>query len=518
MVKAKINKSYFYKDSEREEIFFYIEGSKKGKFCLGNGQDVYGRPRDYCNFINDISVINHDAMMAAENFDATLYSSSKDANEKINEYIASSSYNYNEAKLKKDLEEFILNSEKKDDAWHFQYCLRDIKNSSTNGLKHLSPEVQANCLNFVRDVIEENIEPTGRKIKSINDRRSFLDKIRGKNKVTGFYFSNLEHSISVLSDTKYIEEIKDLYKDGFPEVVKIEEAKEKGEIEIKELGKNFDSKKEASVRGELFKQYGAERIRGAMQLKYYEETNDLSIFLSPKEQEEFNSMTLKDLKEKYGTDLITTHKGAALLTRKIHEEKAKGTDIRSDLVELKELANNAKTAPNNDMAIRRYIFDELRKDYQKFATDDMEYRGVVEELAPTKTEKAYINYYLSEKEKANEYINDDMAVRLAEIKEFQTRFIKDSDFIITGKASKSDIEETKARIVGKKKEETVKQAIKRVKEKHAEDRKTGENISGAVIADDIAERLKDGFELPTSKEKREAIATNLRKKRAMKEK
>ena len=208
MVKAKINKSYFYKDSEREEIFFYIEGSKKGKFCLGNGQDVYGRPRDYCNFVNDISVINHDAMVAAENFDATLYSSSKEANEKINEYIASSSYNYDEVKLKKDLEAFVSNSEKKDDAWHFQYCLGDIKNSSTNGLKHLSPEVQANCLNFVRDVIEENIEPTGRKIKSINDRRSFWDKIRGKNEVTSSYFSNLEYSISVLSGTKYIEEIR----------------------------------------------------------------------------------------------------------------------------------------------------------------------------------------------------------------------------------------------------------------------------------------------------------------------
>ena len=334
--------------------------------------------------------------------------------------------------------------------------------------------------------------------------------------ITFFYFSNLEHSISVLSDTKYIEEIRDLYKDGFPEIVKIEEAKEKEEIEIKELGKKFDSKKEDSVRTELFKQYGAERIRGAMQLKYYEETNDLSIFLSTKEQEEFNSMSLKELKEKYGTDLVTTHKGAALLTRKIHEEKAKGTDIRSDLVELKELANNAKTAPNNDMTIRRYIFDELRKDYQKFATDDMEYRGVVEELAPTKTEKAYAFYYLSGD--GNKHINDDIAVRLTKIKELQDHFTKDSDFIITGKASKSDIEEAKARIVGKKKEETVKQAIKRVKEKHAEDRKTGENISGAVIADDIAERLKDGFKLPTSKEKREAIATNLRKKRAMKEK
>jgi hypothetical protein len=253
-----------------------------------------------------------------------------------------------------------------------------------------------------------------------------------------------------------------------------------------------------------------------MQLKYYEETNDLSIFLSPKEQEKYNSMSLKDLTEEYGTDLITTHKGAALLTRKMHDEKAKGTDIRSDLVELKKLVNKAQTSPNNDMAIRCYIFDELRKDYQKFATDDMEYRGVVEELAPTKTEKAYINYYLSGEGK--ERINEDMAVRLAKTKELQERFTKDSNFIITGKASKSDIEEAKARIVGKKKEETVKQAIKRVKEKHAEDRKTGENISGAVIADDIAERLKDGFELPTSKEKREAIATNLRKKRAMREK
>ena len=98
----------------------------------------------------------------------------------------------------------------------------------------------------------------------------------------------------------------------------------------------------------------------------------------------------------------------------------------------------------------------------------------------------------------------------------QDSFVHDSAPIITGKANKSDIENAKARITNKKKEETISQAIKRVKKQHQEDRKTGENLSGVIIADDIAERLREGFEI--TKEKREVVATNLRRKRASIEK
>ena len=61
---------------------------------------------------------------------------------------------------------------------------------------------------------------------------------------------------------------------------------------------------------------------------------------------------------------------------------------------VKEIAKKSHLTPNNDITLRRYIFDELKKDYQKFATDDMEYRAVIEELAPSKTERAYLNKYL----------------------------------------------------------------------------------------------------------------------------
>jgi hypothetical protein len=184
----------------------------------------------------------------------------------------------------------------------------------------------------------------------------------------------------------------------------------------------------------------------------------------------------------------------------------------------KGLISEAKQEANFDMNIRRYIFDEIKKDYQKFAPNDMEYRAIAEELAPSKLEIASINEYLEIMKENERHFPQNMVDRLNKIKKMQLQFTYDSTPIITGKANQSDIEKAKARITGKKKEETVSQAIKRVKLKHKEDRKNGENISGVVIADDIAERLKDGFELPTSKEKRETIATNLRKKRAMKEK
>ena len=61
MIKTQLHKSYFMKETELEETFFYISGDKGIKFSLGYGQDRYGRPRDYYNFTNEISLINYDA-------------------------------------------------------------------------------------------------------------------------------------------------------------------------------------------------------------------------------------------------------------------------------------------------------------------------------------------------------------------------------------------------------------------------------------------------------------------------
>jgi hypothetical protein len=276
----------------------------------------------------------------------------------------------------------------------------------------------------------------------------------------------------------------------------------------------FDQKREVSLRTEIFKEYASERIKGAMQLKYYNETGDLSIFLSEKEQEEFNQMSFAELKEIYGTELVTTHKGAVLATLKLHQEKKEGKTLKESLEAYTSLIKEARKEANFDMGIRRYIFDEISKDYQKFAPNDMEYRAVVEALAPSKTEIASINGYQALIEEKRDSVSQNNIARLDKIRKMQLQFTHDSDIIVTGKIAQSDLEKTKARITGKKKEETVSQAIKRVKTKHKEDRKTGDNISGVVIADDIAERLQEGFEAPVSRKKREAVTANLRKKRA----
>lgn len=511
MIKAEIAKSTDYKDYEREEIYFVVQDSKGVRYAVGYGKHT---ARDYPNLINDISEINYDAYTVAENFDATMYSSSEEAMKKINEYITSSTYNYDKEKLEKELSDFVAIREKDTDAEHFQWLLREAEVMQKRDIEELQPKTKSDSLSYIQDFIGETINPTGNKIKTVNQRRKFWDKVLDKNRVDDDLFSNFEHLCSLIKDTKYIEQVQDLYREDFPDILKFKKAKDRLREERDDLYSQFNYDRQSSLRPELLKQYGAERIKGAMQLKYYEETNDISIFLTPKEEEEFNSMSFNDLVKKYGTDLITTHKGAALLTRKLHDNKAKGIDIKENLVSLKRLAKNAKSTVNNDMTVRRYIFDELSKDYQKFAPNDMEYREVFAELAPTSTEKAYLNHYLKETEIGNTKMSPEVVARLEEVKKQQDKFVKDSDFIITGKMSKSDLYEAKARITEKKKEETMKQAIKRVKEKHARNAGNKENVSGVVIADEIAERLKEGFEMPASKEKRDAIATNLRKKRS----
>lgn len=514
MIQPEIQKSTDYKEYEREEIYFVVQDSKGRKCPLAYGKHT---ARDYPNLINEISEINYEVYTIAENFDATICSTSADAMQKIDEYIANSSYSYDEKKLEKELKIFIGIREKDTDAEYFQWLLREAEILQERDIEKLSPKTKSDCLSYMQEFLKETINPTGSKIKTVNQRREFWDKVLDKNRVDDNLFTNFEHLCSLIKDSKYIEQVQDLYREDFPDILKFKKAKDSVKEEREDLYSQFNYDRQFALRPELLKQYGVERIKGAMQLKYYEETNDLSIFLTPKEEKEFNSMSFNDLVKKYGTDLITTHKGAALLTRKLHDNKAKGIDIKESLVSLKQLAKNAKLTVNNDMNVRRYIFDELSKDYQKFAPNDMEYRGVIAELAPTSTEKAYLNSYLKEAEREDTKMPPNVAARLKEIKKQQDKFIKDSDFIITGKMAKEDLYAAKARITEKKKEETMKQAVKRIKEKHARNVGNKENVSGVVIADEIAERLKEGFELPTSKEKRDAVVTNLRRARARKE-
>lgn len=256
-----------------------------------------------------------------------------------------------------------------------------------------------------------------------------------------------------------------------------------------------------------------------MQAKYYDETKDISIFLSAKEKEEFDKMSVEELIKKHGSDLITTYKGAVLISHKLHEKKSQGKDIREDLKLLKDVANLAKlpsNTPNNNMNVRYYLYKELKKDYQKFAPftpDDKEYRSLIEELAPTSLEQDTINGLIARTNK--QYIlKEGTSPGVKALKELQETFTEDSNEIITGEFSKQKIAEKKALIVGKKKEENINQAIKRVKAKYEEAKKTGDNISGVVIADDIAKRVQEGFEYPTDKKQQEKIEKNLRQKRA----
>ena len=520
MDKITLEKSNFYKDGPMEEVFFYVHHEGE-KIALGNGQEIYGRLRDESNLYNIISEINEASQDAHDTFDATVFSTSAEAMEKINEYLSTTPYKYDEEKTSSELEEFVKTEKLLQDAWHYDICLRCIKDVSTKAIEEMPEDVKQNSLDYIRDVINENILPTGKKIKTIDSRRNFGDKLFGRKSIGEFtegFFHNLECSIVKLKGTPYIENVYELFEEGFPKEVNIKEEKKANEERNREIYSTFPHKREDKLRTSLLNKYAFEHIRGAMQLKYYEETKDLSIFLTAKEQEEFKSMSFAELKEKYGTELVTTHKGAVLATLKLHQEKNEGKPLKESLEAYASLIKKASTEANFDMSIRRYIFDEIAKDYQKFAPNDMEYRAIAEALAPSKREIATINSYQSLIEEKGDKFPQNKIARLDKIKKMQLQFTHDSDIIITGKVAQSDLEKAKARITGKKKEETVSQAIKRVKAKHKEDRKTGAHVSGVVIADDIAERLKEGFELPKEKEKREVVETNLRRKRASREK
>ena len=513
MSKVSLQKSCFYKDQAMEVLYFRVEGEQNEKFCLESSQEKYGTSRDEVNAFNKISEINYRAKDAFENFDATTYTSSSQANEFIDQYLASQGYDIDEKKIEKELEKYVAISHKMEDTYHYSSLLLETRKIA-HRIETYDKQTKENSLDYMKEYIEERKNPTGKDIKSVDDRRTFWARLTDKHSVDDD-FINFEYLTDRMSGTKYMDWVSELYQDG-PEIAKIDEQREKINKERTEIHKEFDSDKRVNLRKALFQQYEANLIREAMQAKYYDETKDISIFLSAKEKEEFDKISVEDLIKKHGTDLITTYKGAVLISHKLHEKKSQGKDIREDLKLLKDVAKSAKSTsntPNNNMNVRYYLFTELKKDYQKFAPDDNEFRALIEELAPTRFEQASINGLIAETNKSF-VLSEGASQRVKALKELQETFTEDSNEIITGKFSKQKIAEKKALIVGKKKEENINQAIKRVKAKYEEAKKTGDNISGVVIADDIAKRVQEGFDYPTDKKQQEKIEKNLRQKRA----
>ena len=514
MPKVKLQKSLYYKDQPMEALFFYVTDENGEAYSLGGYQDIYGTSRDEANVFNQLSEINNKANVVSNEFDATIYSSPKEANQYIEQYLSENGYNIDEENIGKELDAFCGVSERVEQAYQYSYLLGSIQ-SSSRALKDMPEQVKENSLNYLQEFIDETKNPTGRTIKTPDARRPFFDRVFDKNGVDQ-YLSNITYHVEQLSGTKYLESAAQLYEDGMPDIAKIEDQKDVISEEKLKISSEFNFKRKDELKSKLMKQYEANHIKEAMQAKYYEETKDISIFLTPEQKKEFDNLDIKSLVEKYGTDLVSTYKGAALVAHKLHESKKQGKDIGNDLVLLEDVAKKAKSSsenPNNDMNVRYFLFNELKLDYQKFAKDDAQYRGLVSELAPSVWEQAVLNSAVNGKK--SQAPNSAENERLNSLSELQQKFTEESNAVISGKISKRELEEKKALLVGKKKEESIQSAIKRVKEKHKEDRKTGENISGAIIASDIAERITEGFEFPADKEQQETVIKNLRKKRVV---
>ena len=78
----------------------------------------------------------------AENFDATIYSTSAEAMQKINKYVANCSYNYDKEKLEKELCNYIDIREKYTDAEHFQWLLNEAEKLQDKIIEGLSPKTK----------------------------------------------------------------------------------------------------------------------------------------------------------------------------------------------------------------------------------------------------------------------------------------------------------------------------------------------------------------------------------------
>lgn len=104
-------------------LFFYVEGEQNEKIALGNKAGDYEIKHSSEIAFNKISEINYRAKDAFENFDATTYTSSSQANEFIDQYLTSQGYDIDEKKIEKELKKYVEVEHKYDDKRYYSSLL-----------------------------------------------------------------------------------------------------------------------------------------------------------------------------------------------------------------------------------------------------------------------------------------------------------------------------------------------------------------------------------------------------------
>lgn len=87
----------------------------------------------------------------------------------------------------------------------------------------------------MKEYIEERKNPTGKNIKSVDDRRTFWDRLTDKHSVDKD-FENFKNLTDKISGTKYMDWVSELYQDGL-DIAKIDKQQEKINKEKKRIKK-----------------------------------------------------------------------------------------------------------------------------------------------------------------------------------------------------------------------------------------------------------------------------------------
>lgn len=461
MSKYTISKNYHYeKFGPAERIDFEIPE-------IGGSVNVeYGTARDINNESNWLAQVNSVVEEAYKDFDVSGIKDSRTAKDKISEYMAAGGYVYDKDELDRHIKDYGEILKREDSEYDYATCLREI-----NGLLkdfeifEETPEFVKICCAYAGERLQGTENGS-----SLENRFSFMEKRKHRGSIPSIN-NDINNITGVINNGRlseeYLGKLQSLFAGGkVPSLASVAEMHQAAKSREQKL---HQSRNQAGsvLSKSLMAAYTADLVEDALKAKYYDKTKDLSVFADGEKKERIAKASPVDLITGYGSDLLVSHEANIIVFSKIAAEQKNGRDVSPALGALRKVYSSAVTRDSDRYALSNF---------------------------PENVKKRVFNLV---------YAN-------------RRNFFQHAEECVNIVKSLYGADEEAAKIIaGQRDICKAKEALKERLESRKNALNDGELVSGAVIADNIADVLKEGFEFPTDAQKAKKVVAAAQNKHSL---
>lgn len=458
MSRYKISKNYHYESfGPAERIDFEIPEID------GYVNVEYGTARDINNESNCLAQVNSVVDGAYKDFDVSGIKDSQTAKNKISEYMAAGGYVYDKDELDRYIKDYGEILKKENAEGDYAACLKEIHGLLKDfEIFEKTPEFVKICCAYVGERLQGKENGSG-----LESRFSFMEKRKHRGSIPSIN-NDINNITSVIKNGRlseeYLGKLQSLFAQGkVPSIASVAEMHQAAQSRERKL--RGPRNQAGGVLGKsLMAAYTADLVEDALKAKYYDQTKDLSVFADGEKKEKIAKTSSTDLIAGYGSDLLVFNEANIIVFSKIAAEQKNGQDVSPALGALREVYSSAATRDSDRYALSNF---------------------------PESVKKRVFNFV---------YANRRNYFRHAE------------ECVNIVKSLYGANEETADIITGKRDICKAKEALKERLESRKNALNAGERVSGAVIADNIADVMREGFEFPTDAQKAKKVVASAQNK------